>query len=606
MNSSRNFKFHRFSDIPFNNRSLEMSKYFSKTNNENTFRNNIYNNLETNIENPQNKSLTAEQLKFLKLQQFNNNNNNISIETKNNKYNLEEQNKPFPIKEIINSDFEKLLKIRGINIIKQYIPQMVYENLDNINIDIINKNKLLLYKYQQILQYLFQVEKNMNQFNNILESSQKDMYNSKSNLIDKELKYNRIIDENNNKIFNLEKKIDIYKKILISVNLGTNKPINNNVLDIHDEKFNYYCDVCPDKVFNSYQEVRTHYMNEHKNILKIRERNNKSLNDITINNEDYEKFYFDKQLNSIKEELKYLIYSQDYDKNKNVLKKNDKKILFYNYNQDNKNLSSKNLKTGISEEENNNIDQNEIDIDNFDNRLNEFEKIQKNYNDTLQNNFNNFKNEIFAQLQNLKIQNINNNNINNINNITNINNINNYTQLGINYNDDTINNTTFFKNSVNNNTNNINIKNNIFFNMNNINNDNNNKNENNNINNINKPKIKDFMNTFSERENKLLFTQEFNELSDLCKDYNILKDKNNNDENISNKTEELIGKINNQYNINDNNMTKEEYKQIINDILNNNEKLIKKNHNFFDLLSIDKIKNDIKDIGNKSDNHGHF
>ena len=51
-----------------------------------------------------------------------------------------------------------------------------------------------------------------------------------------------------------------------------NKPLINNVLDIHDNDNNYYCDLCANQIFKSYQEVQNHYINDHMNVLKRREK----------------------------------------------------------------------------------------------------------------------------------------------------------------------------------------------------------------------------------------------------------------------------------------------------------------------------------------------
>jgi hypothetical protein len=185
---------------------------------------------------------------------------------------------------------------------------MAYLNLDNSKeIEIKPEVKLVLSKYQQLLRYLFNLEKKMKEFNNKLEKSSDEIKNPKKQILDKENKIDNRIEENENKIFILENKINIYKELIL-FNKPPNKSISNFVLDIHDENYNYYCDICPNIKFNSYKEVQIHYLNEHKHVLKIREaNNNKKSIQFQKNNNNYEKFYFDASLNLIKDELKYLL-----------------------------------------------------------------------------------------------------------------------------------------------------------------------------------------------------------------------------------------------------------------------------------------------------------
>ena len=311
----------------------------------------------------------------------------------------------YPLTDIINTDFEKLIYKR--NILNNYLPQMINQNLDNTIFKDNSNLKLVISKYQNILKYLSQVEENQKKFNNILKQSNKEILSPNEKIKEREKEINKKLDENESKIFYLEKKINIFKKIIIlSENKLKRKPLYSFVLDIHDENYNYYCDICPDIKFNSYKEVQLHYLNEHKNILKIRERNNSKLNDISVNNLNYEKFYFDTKLDIIKDELKYLIFEmnqkksqEDYNnKNMDKLKKDVKRLT----SQSNKNINTKNMSSKTlnyeSIEENNDIN----DLEEIYNNLNNFERLQKNNNDNLQKNFDNFKKEIFLNLQNLK------------------------------------------------------------------------------------------------------------------------------------------------------------------------------------------------------------
>ena len=667
MNSFGTFKFHKFSEIPLNtNDSMEISRYFINTLNNNILAHNYY-NIKEEEKDKDNKKESNYNLTARQFHNFRTNNNNELI-----------INTTFSLKEIINLDFENIIKSKaGIFKIRNYLPQMTYLNLDdNLNASF-KKNKyfiFLLKHFQHIIQYLSDTEKNMNNFNVLLKQTEKEIIINKEQYIDNELKINKTIEDNDNKIFNLENKINIYKKIILTATSKTSQnPLIYNVLDIHDNNNNYYCDLCANKIFKSYQEVKNHYINEHINILKRREKNHKYLNDISVNNINYENFYFDTKLNEIKKEIKYLLLEINSKKDKvydnNKINNYKKEYNFIQNNKNTKNLSNKDL-LNFNYFQEDDFKKNEIEIIDYENKFNNFEKIQKNYNDNLQKNFDTFKNEIFAQLKILK-----NKSSNIINNTTKNNNINNKNIKEININNkikeyefnnnikennlnkdmknnkdnsninDNKNNEGFkgfgenydfsspqnsyyeknykemFKNNNmnNNDINNNNINDNInYINQNNkikknekedlkINEYNNeiNKNENNiyNIKNENKNEkeenkinlkqknnyidiieINKFANNFSNRENTVLFNKNIDDFKELNKNYNILK--NQNMKNITNKTEQIIDKAKIKYNLKeDNTKTKEEYKQIINDILRDNGDLTNRiHHNYFDNL----------------------
>ena len=261
MSSLNSFKFHRFNDIP-TNKSLEISKYLYNTDG-NKRKKTVKQGNDFNFSNSQ----TLKLLPYNKLLDIENENEN-EMNFKNNNYS------PYLIQEIINQDFEKLFKNGQISKINNFLPQIAYFDLDNSNeIEIKPEVKLVVSKYQQILRYLFNLEKKMKELNNKLEKSTDEIINPKEKIFSKENKIDNKIEENENRIFILENKISRYKEIIL-FNKKPQKSLSNFVLDIHDENFNYYCDICPDIKFDSYKEVQIHYLNEHKHILKIREANN--------------------------------------------------------------------------------------------------------------------------------------------------------------------------------------------------------------------------------------------------------------------------------------------------------------------------------------------
>lgn len=302
MNYLNNFKFHRFNDYGKNN-SLDMPKYLLNID-DNKRKRIVKENDEANF--------TNKSLKINKVNELLKNENEEIFEKGN--------YSPYPIQEIINVDFEQLFKNGQISKINNFIPQILNQDLDNSKeIEIKPEVKLVLSKYQLILRFLFNLKKKIGDLNNKLEKSTDGIIKPKEKISDKESRIEKKLEENENKIFYLKNKINIYKELILSKQQQQKNSLSNYVLDIHDENYKYYCDICPDIKFNSYREVQIHYLNEHKHILKIREaNNNKKLTEIQVNNNNYEKFYFDTTLDLIKDGLKYLLLESNQKKGKDL------------------------------------------------------------------------------------------------------------------------------------------------------------------------------------------------------------------------------------------------------------------------------------------------
>ena len=194
----------------------------------------------------------------------------------------------------------------------------------------------------------------------------------------KKKKIDNEIEENENKIFLLENKINIYKEIIL-FDKKPQKPLSNLVLDIHDDNCNYYCDICPNIKFDSYKEVQIHYLNEHKHILKIREANNNNKKiKIQENNNNIEKFYFETKLDLIKDEIKYLLLEANLKKgqNSNYNSQEERNFNLRNNQIYNNNMSSKTLKNEAFED-NINLYMDKIDIEEIENKFNKFEKMNE-------------------------------------------------------------------------------------------------------------------------------------------------------------------------------------------------------------------------------------
>ena len=555
MNFSNSFKFHRFNDIEINN-TLEMPKYLLNKD-DNKRSKTIKENDDLNLS----KNLTNKSLKLLPLAALlkseNDNENDMIYENNN--------NSPFPLKALINADFEKLVKNGQISKINSFLPQIISQDINSEEIEIKPDVKLVLTKYQQILRYLFNMEKKMGVLNNKLEKSTDEIINPKEKISNKEKKLDKKIEDNEDKIFCLENRINIYKEIIL-FNKRPQKSLSNFILDIHDENYNYYCDICPDLKFNSYKEVQIHYLEEHKNILKIREaNNNKNLMEIQVNNNNYEKFYFDTALDLIKDEIKYLLVetnlkkAQDYNYNNNSQDEKNSKLRTFQIN--NNKISSKTLNNEAFEDK---INQN-MDLDEIDEKFNNFD----NMNEKLLNSFEAFKKDIITNLQNIQ----NNKPVD-------------FTSNNINYFNEN-------KNSLKYSQNNFNLGE-RYDDGNDENEENDYTNYNKKINIINENKIEDenvknFIKTFNEREKNILNNKNI-KIEDLADNYNI-HINNQNKNRFSRKVNEMID---NKYKeINDKNMDKEELKEFINNIYNQNEYIMKKNHlgKYYDnLLTIFDLK----------------
>jgi len=95
----------------------------------------------------------------------------------------------------------------------------------------------------------------------------------------------------------------------------------------------------------------------------------------------------------------------------------------------------------------------------------------------------------------------------------------------------------------------------------------------------------------------MLFSNKYDKLSNFYNNYEILQ-TDEDKKKIARKVDDLIYKVNNEYSLNDNNKAKSEYNQIIKDIYNNNENLIKNNHRkYFDnMISIADLKQYLHEI----------
>ena len=616
MNFSPNLNYHSFSKKYPNNNQFMNLRYFQKDPNNNFIINNPYSTdeISKSEEIDYFNKLTNAQLSSLKL--FKLHPNKTSKENFEEEENIDKSSF-LPIKELLIIDFEKMIKGKDYDSIKKYLPQMIFQNyhrkdLPNPKNPVI---KQIILKYQQSLRYLTNVEKKMNKFNSLLDQHAKKVINQELTNYGKEKEINKTLEGNQKKIKNLLKKIDKCKNIINAANKNKKRSLASFVLFIKDKDNNFYCDLCPNGIFQSYKEVQIHSLKRHEKILKMRKNNYDKNNDLNSSN-NLEQKYLESKMKDIEEELNTFIENLNINKGNEIILKNNK----------NNNLEND---ENIDIEINQGINDNELML--LEKKINILEENQKKNQEMLLTNLNDFKKEIFNQLRDLekrkelvnednqnikngKIEqiknlddiklendkNINNNiPINNINNSNNKNNINDNTlfNLGENYQENTTilnnsHNLTVNKNEKdndNNNTNQIKIKNNIF---NPEKKEENNLNTNKEINLDNKrelkinlrtvnqpnfvinstnelvePKVNNFAKKFYEREKNILFNQKMDE-SGFSENYKIL---NENDVINENKEISLIEELNEKYNLNKQDLSKSGYNNIINEIINKNE-----------------------------------
>jgi len=635
-----NFNFHSFSKNNQQNNQFLNLRYFPKETNNNFLLNTFYSPKETSKSKDYDyyNSLTNEQLNSLKLFKFDSN-----IKTMKKEENEEEnydKSSFMPINKLLNNDFEKMVENKDFDSIKKLLPQMTFQNYRNKDLpNPKNSNmKPLLVKYQQVLKYLLNLEKNMIKFNSVLDQNAKKAFSPELNNLEKEKSYNKKIEENERKINLLLDKINEYKNKIILENKNKKRPLASFVLVIKDIDNNFYCDLCPDEIFKSYKEVQIHSLHKHEQILKLRkqnyERNNNNFDIPSNNKNNLEQKYLDTKMQYIEDELGTFV--------ENLNKYQKEKILLNNA-QNNKLEKDENI------EDEKDKTTNDSDLVILEKRINNLEEIQKKNQESLLENFNSFKNEIFSQIkdfknkqklliekaktqiinkeQNIKINdannninmNIDNNNpINNMDSTTNKNKINNTNindmELGEVYQENTYSMDSvdlIFGKGKNDISNQIKMENLTKIHSENIINEDEKENINDNelkiipeeinipnfkINNNNKiePKIYNFAKKFYDREKQILFTKNLKQ-SKISENYKILEENNEKQNNNLIKEDELIKELNDKYKLNESNISENGYKNIINEIINKNENVQDANYKAYynNILSFLEINKDL-------------
>ena len=634
MNLSKNFNNNLLSkNKPYNSQYLN-TRYYPQNSNKSYLLNDINSNSQTfkSLYKNNFNEFSNPNLSSMKLYKFDSSLKNKKDEEEEKKI---DKSKFIPVNELINMDFEEISKSKDFKKLKKFIPQMtyqIYKSKDLPNPDN-NKMRKLIPKYKDLLKYLLSLEKNLIKYNDILEQNNKKLFNPDSDNFEKTKKYNKKIEENEKKINSLYQKIDEYKNIIIKSKKNIKRTLASFVLIIKDDN-NFYCDLCPNNIFKTYREVQIHSLNAHRNILELRKKNYEIENNLKPQKDNIENIYLDTKMKYIENELITFI--------ENLYKNNANNRIIKNDN-DNKNENEENEK-----EIDNNI--NEKDVIILEKKINILEENQKRNQEMLMNNLNEFKSDIISHLKELKqnhnliyiqpkidiinknetininnIKNIekddftnNNNPINNLSNLNNNENNNNNLSLGDKYEESSIKESTDINKNDNNDENNKlkseKFKNNIepLKNEKNLmNHQEKNMNNNNNkikinlgkvtnpIFEINKdnnlqPDINNFVSKFCEREKNILFNE--NKLEeDLKENYKILDRSDNNSSIEIKKEEELIEELNNKYKLNEDDITKSEYNDIIKDIIKQNQNAQNEQYKayFNNMLTFLDINNDL-------------
>lgn len=177
---------------------------------------------------------------------------------------------------------------------------------------------LLIKNFQLILQYLFEYNDNINEYNNNLDYTLNDN-NSEINQLTNRLKYDisvneKIINDNEKTEKKYRNKLNNYKNNLISKGIDLAKVKKKLPLDIHDDDGFFYCDICPNKKFKSYEKIYEHYIKKHSNSSNI------NLGNLIFQNSNFQKYYFDNELNKLRRNLRSSIF-EIYKKNNEETKK---------------------------------------------------------------------------------------------------------------------------------------------------------------------------------------------------------------------------------------------------------------------------------------------
>ena len=412
MFSKSTFHFHKFE-----NDNSPSSFYDTKNSNTNVFNSTKIIN-EQNVNNTY-RSLNYETQKYKSndgyktfresnIHNLRNTKNNRQLNINNSPFN---ENDEFPEKEILKmKTFDYIINYGDISKIEKVLPQMVYGKYNKESSAYFN---LLIKNFQLILQYLFKYNDDIKEYNYNLDNTLNDS-NSEINQLTKRLKYEISFNEN---LININEKrekkylnkLNNYKNNLILKGIDTTKAKKKFPLDIHDDDGFFYCDNCPNKKFTSYEKIYEHYIKKHSNSGKM------NLGNLIFQNSNFQKYYFDNELNKLRKNLSSSIYEiyrkNNEEREKLEIEKLDNEIMKIsklnneiNNNNNNTLLKTKNTSIKISSLRKSLIDPTKsvITVNNQEanNKLNDLISKQKKNFTSFQKVFVKFQNDILNQLKN--------------------------------------------------------------------------------------------------------------------------------------------------------------------------------------------------------------
>ena len=413
MFSKSTFQFHRFendnSPSSFYNPQNSNFNILNSTQNEQNM-NNTYRSLNSNTQ--KYKSNNGYKT-FRESNKYNLKNRNTNKQLNINNYPFNE-NDEFPEKEILQMNtFDYIINYGDISKIEKVLPQMVYGKYKKERSAYFN---LLIKNFQLILQYLFKYNEDINECNynlyNILNNNNSEI-NQSTNRLKSEISFNEnIIKINEKREKKYRNKLDKYKNNLILKGIDTTKTKNKFPLDIHDDYGYFYCDICPNKKFKSYEKIYEHYIKKHSNSGKI------NLGNLIFQNSNFQKYYFDNELNKLRKNIRSTIYEMykknNEEKEKTEIEKLDNEIMKIsqlnneinndNINNNNEFLKTKNTNIRINSIRKSSINPTKsvinVNNDKANNQLNEIINNQNSQFNLFQNEFNEFRNQIINQLNN--------------------------------------------------------------------------------------------------------------------------------------------------------------------------------------------------------------
>ena len=113
------------------------------------------------------------------------------------------------------------------------------------------------------------------------------------------------------------------------------------------------------------------------------------------------------------------------------------------------------------------------------------------------------------------------------------------------------------------------------------------------------PNINNFAKSFFDRENNILYNQKING-NNFYENYKILSESKNVEYKEKNKEDDLIKKLSEEYKLNEQNLSKSGYNNIINEIINKNENVKNENYKtqFNNIISFLEINKDLNLLPN--------